>query len=45
MNYAEYVVTGWVLTAAVLAGYWLWIVRRTRQARASWRDARGGDTE
>ena len=40
MRYAEYVVTGWVLTAVVLAGYWAWIVRRTRRAEASWRDVR-----
>jgi hypothetical protein len=45
VRYAEYVVTGWVLTAAVVAGYWLWIVRRTRRAEASWRAAREVDTE
>ena len=32
MNFAEYVITGWVLTFAVLAGYWLWIVQRTKRA-------------
>lgn len=36
MSYAEYVVTGWVLTAVVLAAYWLWIVRRTKRAEQSW---------
>jgi hypothetical protein len=35
MTDAGYVVTGWVLTAVVLAGYWLSIVRRTRRARRS----------
>ena len=45
MKYAEYVVTGWVLTAAVVAGYWLWMVRRTRRAEASWRAAREVDAE
>jgi hypothetical protein len=24
MNFAEYVITGWVLTFAVLGAYWLW---------------------
>ena len=33
MNFAEYVITGWVLTAVVLAGYWASIARRTRRAR------------
>jgi len=33
MTDAGYVVTGWVLTAVVLAGYWASIVRRTRRAR------------
>ncbi|MFI5047860.1 MAG: heme exporter protein CcmD [Acidimicrobiia bacterium] len=45
MKYAEYVVTGWVLTAVVLAGYWLWIVRRTKRAEASWRAAREVEAE
>lgn len=36
MRYAEYVVTGWTLTAAAIGGYWLWIVRRTRRAEESW---------
>jgi hypothetical protein len=35
MTDAGYVVTGWVLTAVVLAGYWLSIARRTRRARRS----------
>jgi hypothetical protein len=33
MTDAGYVVTGWVVTAVVLAGYWASIVRRTRRAR------------
>lgn len=45
MNYAEYVVTGWVLTAVVLGAYWWWIARRTRRAEASWRAAREVDAE
>jgi hypothetical protein len=35
MRFAEYVITGWVLTAVVIGGYWLWIVRRTRRAEQS----------
>ena len=35
MNFAEYVITGWVLTFVVLAGYWFWIVQRTRRAERS----------
>ena len=35
MNYAEYVITGWVLTGVVLGAYWLWIVRRTKRAEES----------
>ena len=37
MNFAEYVITGWVLTGLALGAYWLWIVRRTRRAEASMR--------
>jgi hypothetical protein len=33
MTDAGYVVTGWVLTAVVLAGYWASIARRMRRAR------------
>ena len=33
MTDAGYVVTGWVLTAVVLAGYWASIARRARRAR------------
>jgi hypothetical protein len=33
MTDAGYVVTGWVLTAVVLAGYWASIARRIRRAR------------
>jgi hypothetical protein len=35
MTDAGFVVTGWVLTAAVLAAYWASITRRTRRARRS----------
>ena len=35
MRFAEYVITGWVLTAVVLGTYWLWIVRRTKRAERS----------
>ena len=33
MEYAGYVITGWVLTGAVLAIYWYRLVVRTRHAR------------
>jgi len=32
VNFAEYVITGWVLTGVVLGGYWLWIEQRIRRA-------------
>ena len=32
MKYAEYVITGWVITAAALAVYWLRLGRRIRRA-------------
>jgi hypothetical protein len=35
MTDAGFVITGWVLTAAVLAAYWASIARRTRRARRS----------
>ena len=35
MNFAEYVITGWVLTFAVLGAYWVWIVQRTKRAERS----------
>jgi hypothetical protein len=35
MTDAGYVVTGWALTAVVLAVYWASITRRTRRARRS----------
>jgi hypothetical protein len=35
MNFAEYVVTGWVVTAVVVGAYWLSIVRRTKRAEQS----------
>ena len=38
MNFAEYVITGWVLTAVIIGAYWLWIVRRTKRAEQSFLD-------
>ena len=35
VRFAEYVITGWVLTGVVLGAYWLWIVRRTKRAEQS----------
>jgi hypothetical protein len=35
VNFAEYVITGWVLTGVVLGVYWLWIVQRTKRAERS----------
>jgi hypothetical protein len=35
MRFAEYVITGWVLTGVTLGVYWLWIVRRTKRAEQS----------
>jgi hypothetical protein len=35
MRFAEYVITGWVLTGVTLGAYWLWIVRRTKRAEES----------
>jgi len=35
MEFAGYVLTGWVLTAVVLGSYWLWIVLRTKRAESS----------
>ena len=32
MSDVGYVVAGWSITGAVLLGYWLWLVRRTRRA-------------
>jgi hypothetical protein len=32
MRFAEYVITGWVVTGAVLLGYWVRLIRRTRRA-------------
>jgi hypothetical protein len=39
------VVTGWVLTGVTIGGYWLWIVRRTRRAEASWQSPREVEVE
>jgi hypothetical protein len=35
VRFGEYVIGGWVLTGAVLGGYWLWIVRRIKRAERS----------
>jgi hypothetical protein len=35
MSSAGYVITGWALTFAVLAAYWVWIVQRTKRAERS----------
>ena len=35
MKFAEYVITGWVLTGVVIFVYWLSIVQRTRRAERS----------
>jgi hypothetical protein len=35
VNFAEYVITGWVLTGVVVLAYWLSIVQRTRRAEQS----------
>jgi hypothetical protein len=35
MKFAEYVITGWVLTGVVIGAYCLWIVRRTKRAEQS----------
>lgn len=35
MTNAGYVIAGWVLTGAVMLGYWVRVVRRTRRAEAT----------
>jgi hypothetical protein len=35
MRFAEYVITGWVITFVVLLMYWVWMVVRTRRAERS----------
>ena len=35
MKFAEYVITGWVLTFVVVTAYWFLIVQRTRRAERS----------
>jgi hypothetical protein len=35
VKFAEYVITGWVLTGVVVLAYWLSIVQRTRRAEQS----------
>jgi len=39
MSDVGYVIAGWSITAAVLFGYWLLLVRRTRRAEHLDRDA------
>jgi HAMP domain-containing protein len=38
MTDVGYVAAGWSITGAVLLGYWLWLVRRTRRAERLDRD-------
>ena len=38
MKFAEYVITGWVLTGVALAAYWLRLQRRIRRAERLDRD-------
>jgi hypothetical protein len=38
VTFAEYVIIGWTMTGVVLAGYWFWIVRRTKRAERSLTD-------
>jgi len=33
MTDAGFVITGWVLTAVAVGGYWARLIQRTRQAR------------
>jgi hypothetical protein len=39
MKFAEYVIGGWAITGAALAGYWVRLVRRTRRAERLQTDA------
>jgi hypothetical protein len=32
MNYAEYVIAGWVITGVAILVYWLRLIQRTRRA-------------
>jgi hypothetical protein len=45
MRYAEYVITGWLVTGVAIGAYWLWIVRRTKRAEQTWRAAREAEVE
>jgi hypothetical protein len=38
MRFAEYVISGWVITGAVLLAYWVRLLRRTRRAENLDRD-------
>ena len=38
MRFAEYVITGWVITGAVLLAYWVRVARRTQRAERLNRD-------
>ena len=38
MKFAEYVITGWVITGGVLLAYWVRVVRRTQRAERLNRD-------
>jgi hypothetical protein len=35
VRFAEYVISGWVITGVTIAAYWFWIVRRTKRAEQS----------
>ena len=37
MKYAEFVITGWVISGALLLAYWVRLVRRIRSAEATTR--------
>jgi hypothetical protein len=39
VKFAEYVIAGWAITGAVLAGYWVRLVQRTRRAERLQTDA------
>ncbi len=42
MKFAEYVISGWVITGAVLLGYWARLGRRIRHAEST---TRAGDPD
>lgn len=42
MRFAEYVITGWTLTGAAFAAYWVRLVVRTRRAERVHAESAGG---